>query len=241
MVACHVCSQHPKFTGVVHHINTGIGAKYTREFVESVCEKFGWTLVVHKSNFPYERFVREKGFPGPGAHQWAYNRLKDRCVYKVTKGAKRTLLITGCRQQESLRRMGHVSPVQVGEVSKKTGEVSRKNRIWCAPCFDWSKEEQQHYMDEHGLPVNKLKVLLGMSGECFCGAFAMPGELDQIRKHAPDVAQEIDRLAVIAKTQGLRRCEWGQRYDTVQKLARTGPMCQSCDYKMAKQGVLFEC
>jgi phosphoadenosine phosphosulfate reductase len=115
LVACHLASQHHRFTRTVHHIDTGIGAQYTRQFVESVCQQQGWDLKVHKSVATYERFVSKLGFPGPGAHQWVYNWLKDRCLGSIVKGRLKTLLITGCRSQESIRRMGHVEPVKIGE------------------------------------------------------------------------------------------------------------------------------
>lgn len=242
MCAVHLASQHDRFTGDVHHIDTGIGARYTRRFVESVAERFRWRLIVHKSQETYEKFVMDRGFPGPAMHGFAYNRLKDRCVRKIAKGSLPRLLITGCRAQESVRRMGHVAPVQMGElkVDKKTGRKSRVNlsRIWTAPCHDWSKAEQQSYMDEFGLPTNKLKVAVGISGECFCGAFAQPGERELIREHAPDVESEIVRLTAVARDCG-KHCEWGtrpQRGGTI-VVSPTGPLCSSCDQRAAACGI----
>ena len=78
LCAAHLASQHRAFNGEVHHINTGIGAAYTREFVERVATKYGWKLIVWKSDETYEKFIRARGFPGPGRHGWVYNRLKDR-------------------------------------------------------------------------------------------------------------------------------------------------------------------
>lgn len=246
MCACHLASQHPRFLHTVHHIDTGIGAKYTREFVERLCAKLRWTLKVHKSSDTYERFVSKRGFPGPGVHGWVYNRLKDRCVRQIVKGRSKKLLVTGCRSEESVRRMGHVEPIKVGEwvevKNRKTGRKERKrvnlNRIWCAPCHDWSKAEQQLYMDEFGLPINRLKVAVGLSGECFCGAFAQPGELALIRKHAPDVAAEIDRLTEVAKRCGAP-AEWGTRPKKGRVVvAPTGPMCSGCDSRAAACGIV---
>lgn len=239
--ACHIASQHPRFMQSVHHIDTTIGAKKTRAFVEEVCRDFRWSLRVWKSNFSYEKFIRRLGFPGPGAHQWVYNKLKDRCVATMTKGGGKRMLVTGCRQQESTRRMGHVEPVKVGETSKKTGITRKKNRVWVAPCFDWSVQEQRAYMHEFDLPRNPIKEAMGMSGECFCGAFASPGELERIRFYAPDVADEIDRLSAIAK-ESETPCVWGVRADGRKGLivAQTGPLCTSCDIKAKFSGLLFE-
>lgn len=237
--ACYIASQHPRFQGKVYHIDTGIGAKATRQFINEVCDDYGWELQVFKSNFSYEKFVRKLGFPGPGAHGWIYNKLKDRCVSTMGKGRGKVALITGCRSQESVRRMGHVEPIKIGETSKKTGKVRRKNRIWTAPCHDWSSEQQRAFMDALCLPRNPVKdSLLGMSGECFCGAFARPNEIALVREFVPDVAAEIDRLSTLAPAGSI----WGKRAKGKKKIvkATTGPLCSSCDLRAALQGVLIE-
>lgn len=241
LCACHLASQHSRFPGEVNHINTRIGAKYTRRFVEEVCEEYGWRLRVWESNFSYEKFVRRFGFPGPGYHQFIYNKIKDRCVSKMPEKRK-VILLTGCRQQESVRRMGHVEAVKIGETSKKTGKTTKANRIWTAPCFDWSIEEQNAYMNAHGLPRNQLKDRLGMSGECNCGAYAAPGEYERIQLHAPDVAKEIDRLAVIARECG-KHDKWGTRPPKEPKglvVVESGPLCSGCEHRAKAAGVLFE-
>jgi 3'-phosphoadenosine 5'-phosphosulfate sulfotransferase (PAPS reductase)/FAD synthetase len=236
LCATWLASQHRAFKGDVYHIDTGIGAKYTREFVERVCQKYGWTLKVYKSPSTYEDFIRERGFPGPGRHQWVYNRLKDRCVRMLTRGKAWQMLVTGCRSEESTRRMGSVEPVKFGEIYD--GKKTNRKRIWTAPCHDWSKADQQHFMDEVGLPVNKLKVALGMSGECLCGAFASPGELERVRQYAPDVAAEIDRLTAIAKECG-KPCAWGQRPSGEVATMTTGELCSACDQKAAASGLII--
>lgn len=243
LCAVHVASQHPRFTRDVFHIDTGIGASYTRQFVGALCAAQRWNLRVFKSPATYERFVSKLGFPGPGSHQWVYNWLKDRCVGQICRGrGRRIALITGCRSQESVRRMGHVAPVKVGETSKKTSVVSKTNRIWTAPCHDWSTADQQLYIDEWGLPRNKLKSLLGMSGECLCGAFAQPGEIDLIRQHCPDVSAEIERLQEVAQQCGTP-CRWGTRPQRKLKGQRdlfpTGMLCSGCDARAAALGVEF--
>ncbi len=239
LCAVHLASQHPRFKGTVYHINTGIGAAYTRRFVESVCEAQGWMLQVFKSKDTYEQFIRDRGFPGPGRHDWVYNRLKGRCVQSMVKGRAPKAMITGCRSQESVRRMGVTAAIQMGEVDRKTGKRFNLNRIWTAPCHDWSTAEQQLYMDEFGLPINKFKVAVGLSGECGCGAFAAPGEEELWREHAPEVGREIDRLTIIAKECGMP-CEWGKRPQNGEKTAAsTGPLCSSCDRRALAAGFVL--
>ena len=241
LCACHIASQHPRWPGSVNFIKTGIGAKANREFVNEVCRERGWKLNVHRSPATYRKFVEKLGFPGPGAHQWVYNWLKDRCVGYMTRGV-RAALITGCREQESTRRMGHVERIQVGEWSKGKQKWTKTNRIWSAPCFDWSVAEQQAYMEEHDLPHNPVKLNLGMSGECFCGAFASPGEIERIKVYAPDVARKLARLSALARKAGTHHV-WGTRPPREPKgivVAKTGMMCSGCDQRAAAAGLLFE-
>lgn len=241
LCATYLASQHPLFDGRVYHIDTGIGAKATRAFVNDVCAEYGWTLVVLKSKATYERFVTRLGFPGPGTHQWVYNWLKDRCVSQLTTGSGSVALITGCREQESTRRMGTAAAIKIGEPHRKTGKVLKKRRIWTAPCVDWSSSEQRAFMLAEDLPRNPIKDSpLQMSGECFCGAFASPDELSRIRHYAPDVAEEIDRLTALAMAAGTHAV-WGTRPDRRKGLivAQTGPLCASCDVRAASAGLLF--
>jgi 3'-phosphoadenosine 5'-phosphosulfate sulfotransferase (PAPS reductase)/FAD synthetase len=245
--ACHVAMHHRKWKGVVNFINTGIGSKATHRHAYDTAKEHGWLIHEWKSPYTYERFVRERGFPGPGRHQWVYQRIKERCVRMMTKRRGRVALITGCRSQESTRRMGHVDPIQVGEwvtfKHKRTGQERRKrvnlSRVWTAPCHDWSSDEQVAYMDAFDLPRNPVKLALGMSGECFCGAFAAPGELERIRHHCPDVAEEIDRLTAIARECGTWD-RWGQRPTKGEEAAESGPLCSSCDVRAKLAGVVFK-
>ncbi len=240
--AVYIASLHPRFDGRVYHIDTGIGAKATRAHVEDVAKQFGWKLRVYKSKSTYEDFIRERGFPGPGMHQWAYVRLKERCVRMIMRlhGKARVALITGCRSQESERRMGNVEPVKVGETTKRG--VTNKRRIWVAPCHDWSQADQMAFMEKHDLPRNPIKETpIAMSGECFCGAFARPNELAMIRQYAPDVAEEIDRLALIAIQCG-KHSTWGTRPDRKKGIvvSKTGPLCNSCDIRALAAGIVID-
>lgn len=237
--AVFAASQHPRFDGNVYHIDTGIGAKMTRAHVEAVCTEYGWNLNVFKSPSTYEMLVRGSGFPGPGIHQWAYSLLKERCIRMIMKqhGKAKIALVTGCRSQESARRMGNMAPLKIGEQTKRG--IVNKRRYWVSPCHDWSDIEQKSFMDGNDLPKNPVKLTpIGMSGECFCGAFARPNEIAMIRQYVPDVAQEIDRLAVIAEDCG-KPCIWGVRPKRDKGILPlfTGPLCNSCDARAMAAGV----
>lgn len=222
--ACHVASLHrdaPRpFTA--YHIDTGIGAKYTRQYVEDRCKQFGWELEVVKSpnqeKDSYEQFVRDRGFPGPGRHSWVYARLKERAIQKLAttlaRGQRPVMFITGCRRQESQRRMGYAVAIRRGDGIMASGHLRNPSRLWVAPCLEWVPSDQAAHMREFGIPRNRIKDLIGLSGECFCGANAgeddsnKDSELAAIREHAPDVAEEIERLTEIAKAAGMPH-RWG--------------------------------
>lgn len=183
----------------VAHINTGIGIRQTREFVRERCKAHGWKLLEYKAaenvkadGTPdpqiYEELVVKHGFPGPPGHGLMYNKLKQRQVRRLvrdhkTKRMDRIMLISGCRKEESSRRMGTSKPVT------KEGA-----QVWVNPFTDWTGAECAAYMREQALPENPVKKYLCMSGECLCGAFAKKGELQMIRDFYPEAAAEIDRI-----------------------------------------------
>lgn len=244
MCACHVASQHRRFGRTVFNIDTGTGAIKNREHVERVCQKYGWALDRRKSpdqeKDSYEAFIREQGFPGPGMHTWVYVRLKQRVLAQLVQehkaGNRPVALISGVRMAESARRMGHAKAITRGNgVNKKTGDINDPRWLWVAPCILWTARDKAHYMDEMGLPRNPFTGTLCMSGECFCGAYGKPGEIEKIRQYAPDVAENIDRLAAIARECG-KHDKWGTPPPQCapidpSQLEIPGMMCWSCQAK----------
>jgi 3'-phosphoadenosine 5'-phosphosulfate sulfotransferase (PAPS reductase)/FAD synthetase len=169
------------------HIDTGIGVPETRDFVERTCKDRGWPLRVYSAEQvgeSWEDFVRRHGFPGPAQHNRMYNRLKERALRAAIRDCrpprKRVLLVSGCRSSESVRRMGTVKPVD-----------RQGTWVWSAVIHNWSKQKCLDYLDAWGIKRNPVVERIGKSGECLCGAFAKPGELDQLHDHYPEVAERI--------------------------------------------------
>tara|TARA_Y100001937_G_scaffold51226_1_gene71240 strand:- start:3057 stop:3902 length:846 start_codon:yes stop_codon:yes gene_type:complete len=187
LTACHVASQHPKFSGCAH-INTGIGVPQTRDFVYETCKEQGWLLKEYKAEDEgqvYEDIIREHGFPGPFAHRMMYTRLKERALRSLIREHKqfyrdKIMLISGCRSDESRRRMGTVKPID-----------PQGAQLWVAIIHNWSKPKCLEYLGQHGVETNPVAKLIGKSGECLCGAFAKKGELDELHEHFPEVAERI--------------------------------------------------
>ena len=126
------------------------------------------------------------------------------------------MLLTGIRNAESQRRMGYSDPID-----------RRGGQVWVNPLLNWSNELMGRYRSERALPVNDVTKHLHMSGECLCGAFAKPGELDEIAFFYPHFAERIRDLEQQAEQAGLRACRWGERPPKAGQAA-PGPMCNQC-------------
>lgn len=234
LCACHVASRHPQFSGCIH-INTGIGVEETRQFVRDTCDRFGWSLSEYHPPVTYEELVIDQGFPGPAHHWKMYQRLKERCLRQVLREThnpkdrrRKVVFISGRRKQESQRRM-----VNVNEAIT-TGEKNPSPRVvWVNPLIDWTGSDKDAYIRDHDLPRNKVVETLCMSGECLCGAFAKPDELNEIRQFYPAAAAEIDRIAEKVKACG-KHSVWGTR-PTKRPDPRQSQLCFSCVERFEKE------
>lgn len=226
LCACHLASRHDEFRGVIH-INTGIGVEETRQFVRDVSKQFGWPFHEYHPPESYESLVVEHGFPGPAQHGTMYRRLKERCMRQVLRDFSGTIgLISGARSQESKRRMGTADAI-------RRGPDPSKRALWINPIISWDAHDKRRYMAENNLPANPVVERLCMSGECLCGAFAEPGELDVIRGFYPEAAAEIDRISAKVKAAG-QHCVWGTRPEASrqeQPHPDQLPLCFSCKAK----------
>lgn len=206
------------------HVNTGIGIPQTTEFVREQVGKSSLDLLEYHPPVPYDELVLNPkyfgGFPGAFGHRFAYQRLKERCIRQLIrdhreKRGDKFLLLTGIRKAESARRMGYSHPVDV-----------RGAEVWVNPLLFWENADMREYRRVHEVPESEVAANLHMSGECLCGAFAHPGELDEIAFFYPEVAARIRDLERRAREAGLRYCEWGVNKPLSEA---AGPMCSSCD------------
>lgn len=207
----------------VCHIDTGIGIPRTRRFVEETCEVLGWPLrIIEQGQEVYRDLILDHGFPGPTSHRYMYINLKERAVEKLVRETKkqrleRVGLITGARVAESRRRMGHTKP------AKRKG-----SQVWLSPILDWPDEAMDEYRSCYDMPINPVSESLGMSGECLCGAYAQPGELDRIRQVDSEVASYIEGLQTLVRAKGHRYCNWEDAQPSLAPLAPTGELCAGC-------------
>lgn len=161
-----------------------------------------------------------KGFPGPGAHDQAYNRLKERAFRELRrdlqeKNGQRVWFASGVRSQESKRRTAHVEPVQ------KDGAI-----VWVAPIWHWSKGDCHAYMDEKRVFPSPASQCIGMSGECLCLAYAKEGEVDRLASFAPEAVEPILALEDLARSRGVKCSTWGNKPHNARK--KVNIMCVGC-------------
>lgn len=194
------------------HANTGIGIPATRRFVRDTCREWGVPLLERspKPDRTYEAWVSRNGFPGPGAHGKIYNRIKGSAFEQINAEMcpepwrQRVLFVAGRRFTESARREQRKIPVW----------EQRKSVVWVSPLRGWTNRDLIVYRRMHpDVPRNPVAEEIDMSGECLCGAFARPGELDLLAVYPPaaEPVAEIARLAELAQANGVpeSRCRWG--------------------------------
>jgi 3'-phosphoadenosine 5'-phosphosulfate sulfotransferase (PAPS reductase)/FAD synthetase len=198
LAALRVAVEHPCFRAAVH-CNTGIGVDATREFVRETCKSMRVPLIEYKAaenvkgdGTPdpkiYEEMVLAYGFPGPTkfGHGKMYDQLKERglrrLIREFTDGREKVILASGCRSEESSRRMGTTKRIQCGEVGG-SGQVREQRRVWVNHIHDWTKADTLAFAAASGLSRNPVSALIGKSGECLCGAFAKKGELEELLRH----------------------------------------------------------
>lgn len=201
-------------------VDTGTALPGVRDHVEKVCADWNVPLTVWEAGTAFEDMVLNPklGFPGPGQHPRAYQRLKERQLRRLVKSKKRhvrdrVLFVSGVRRHESKRRASRPA-------------VSREGAtVWANPLTDWTDEKMRDYKREHRLPESDVAALMHMSGECGCGAFAAPGEREMRCDLFPEWGRWLTDLEARAEAAGVKHCKWGGPDG---KAEIGGPMCSSC-------------
>ncbi len=172
------------------------------------------------------------GFPGPGAHGRAYNRLKERQIMALLRESKaghsrssRVLFLSGIRRAESRRRSKR----------EAINRLPGKSAVFAAPLIDWTGGDMLAYRRKHQIPESAASALLHRSGECQCGAFANAEEERAMLKALyPGFFAGIEQLEREAHEAGVRWCRWGG-YDVHGNRAgdasreKPGLLCESCE------------
>ena len=214
------------------HCNTGIGIEETRIHVRKSCADMGVKLDERhpKPENSYEALIRNYGFPGPSFHRVAYARLKERSLRAlknryITNGRKeRIMFLTGIRGDESAIRARYAKTEP--DHYRREGSM-----VWVNPIYNWTKDDLCEYREHYKLPENPVTPKIHTSGECLCGAFAHPGEREEIKFWFPSTHSHISGLETLARELGKESCTWGPSQFAKKKKEVSGyigPMCHNC-------------
>ncbi|QKG27309.1 hypothetical protein ACTIVE_8964 [Actinomadura verrucosospora] len=226
------------------HVNTGIGIEDTRQYVRDTAAAWGLPLRELHPRDSYEDLVLGKviartgpnagrrqvwlGFPGPAGHKVMYRRLKDEPLQRnratILGGrvgrSRKVLYLAGMRWGESDRRFRNAE-----EIDPQGGIV------WCSPIVHFTNAQVADYKRRFLLSRNEVTDHLHMSGECLCGSYAKPGELDEIEFFYPRTAYHIRSLEKKAADLGITNCRWGRKPaggSTVKPGTVAGRLCSNC-------------
>lgn len=238
LAAAIEAERHPRFAGVIH-IRTGTGVDETYEYVRQIAARRGWPLRVYEpaERDSYERLVATYGMPGPGFHAVPYRWLKERQIQHATRdlkvgGDRQALvaLVSGARAQESKRR----SLTTVAGAIQKAQEHAQ---VYVSPILDWTKSDVLDAIAAAGVPESEVVTTIHKSGECLCGAFAAPGELEELSAWWPRAAQRLYDWQKLAYSLG-QHWKWGERPSAIPREQESlwvsedapppGPLCASC-------------
>jgi len=185
----------------------------------------------------YFELVKRHGFPGKTttAHSWMYRYLKDHTVSRILSSIRQgkrnrpIVVISGARKGESVRRFGTSKNISVNG-----------NNIWVNICNEWSDAEVGAFAEDNRLkrlrsPISKT---IGISGECFCGCFSEPGELNELKIASPTTYEKITGIHKWLKENTDK--DWGwergpsmqyvmEKYGQIPLFTETGmAMCSTC-------------
>jgi 3'-phosphoadenosine 5'-phosphosulfate sulfotransferase (PAPS reductase)/FAD synthetase len=166
------------------YLDTNSGIPENKEYVIDVCDEYGWDLAVLSSPVTLKEFAvgtdtrQALGFPGPGAHSWAFQYFKERQLSAIaTQTDPEPRFYTGVRSAESDRRMQNIDE----------NREQADRWVWVNPICEWSDSDVGDYRNKHDLPKNPVNREIGRSGDCLCGAFAnRTTELVELETHYPE-------------------------------------------------------
>jgi len=174
----------------VLYLDTNTGIPENKEWVEEVCEEYGWPLRVEQSDTNLYEYAtgansdrQALGFPSPRNHSWIYRYLKERPLREVARShSGKPHYWTGVRVHESDNRMENV------DVDGSETEYW----FWHAPISNWTDTHMERYREKYDLPTSPVVEAINRSGDCFCGAFdARMETLIDLEAHYPDHAEWI--------------------------------------------------
>lgn len=204
------------------YIKTNIGVQATEDFVIQTCKDLGVPLDIREPaplTQVYVAICLEIGFPAFELHNLVMSYLKYRTMLKyVTEPQfkkRKAVLMSGVRKYESQRRkFNYNQPINVDS-----------DKIWFAcPVFYETDEDIYKYYIEKDIKRSPTYEWANTSFECACGSFAGKGDLEGIKKNAPELYEKImwikDGIERFGSPQAKKYNQWGMTrpWDESQKV-----------------------
>lgn len=186
-----------------------------------------------------------RGFPGPPGHKVMYRHLKDEPLMTF----RRSVLGDQTRlSHKDRRKIVYLGGMRWGETERRFRNAEAIDAdgsiVWVSPLVHWTNAHMNEYRARHrclrdhehaphhlcfpgALPLNEVTEHIHMSGECLCGAYAKPGELDEIGFFYPAAAGNIRALQRRVEDAGIKNCRWGQKNGPADA-GPAGRLCSSC-------------
>lgn len=182
-VAHFIATNYPKlFAGCVF-TNTGLSSKDTRKFVINYCKKMHWKLHMTwpSDKERYYNVVMNHGFARQGNHRLVMGYIKYHSWYyflkeRITAGEK-ACFISGVRKKESRIRN------KMRIFTKTPVDYNSRYELFVKPFLYKNGLQLWNYYNEHSLEKTPVYEWLNKSGECLCGSFTEPWELQMLEKH----------------------------------------------------------
>lgn len=155
----------------VVHLNTGIGAEFTRSYVRKQCARLGLPYIEGiqpKQERRYAYRVITEGFPGanPIAHNIHRIDGKQDVEDKLVQSFDGELVIlTGVSRHESNRRKKTVAQSGIQD------DPRHEHVTYGGPVAEYTGSELNAVLRRHDVDRNELADLLDTSAECLCGSF----------------------------------------------------------------------
>ncbi|MGW1433102.1 hypothetical protein ACWD6K_31340 [Streptomyces sp. NPDC002431] len=186
-----------------------------------------------------------KGFPGPPGHKVMYRHLKNEPLMRFRRD---TLGDQKRRPRADRKQIAYIGGMRWGESETRFRNAEaidpEGSIVWVSPLVHWTDAHMREYRARHrcqqdhehaehrlcfdgALPLNEVTEHIHMSGECLCGAYAKPGELDELGFFYPEAAARLKALEAEAEQAGIKYCRWGQKNGSTDSTA-AGRLCSSC-------------
>lgn len=169
----------------VVHLNTGIGAEYTRRYVREQCARLDLPFIEGlqpKMERRYAHRVITGGFPGanPIAHNIHRIDGKQDVEDKIVQSFDGEIVIlTGVSRHESNRRKKTVSQNGIQEDPRHDWVT------YGGPIAEYTGSEIREVLRRHNVDPNECADLMDSSAECLCGSFDSFWDLAYLWKIEP--------------------------------------------------------